>query len=142
MHCDLKDGKNWLRERVLSVFSNKQFVVDMYETTMPLKSAVATIDFKPTSEKQSEVTFTMEFVPTMGLLGKLMAPMMKMKFKPLLQSVLDGNAAYIETGQQTNAQRSFRGDHPSRAGRYRRRPAKRRPAIRPKRRGVPFRRTV
>lgn len=78
-------------------------MVDIYETSMPLKSAVATIDFKSVSEKQSQVTFTMEFVPAMGLLGKLMVPMMKMRFKPLLQSLLDGNAAYAETGQQANA---------------------------------------
>ena len=78
-------------------------MIDIFETSMPLKSAVATIDFESASEKQSRVTFTMEFVPSMGLLGKLMAPMMKMKFKPMLQSLLDGNAAYAETGKQANA---------------------------------------
>jgi hypothetical protein len=45
----------------------------------------------------------MEFVPGMGLLGKLMVPMMKMQFKPRLQSVLDGSAAYVERGQHANA---------------------------------------
>ena len=102
-HCDFKDGKNWVHERLLDISPNRQIVVDIYETSMPLKSAVATIDFKSTSETQTHVTFSMDFVPPMGLLGKLMAPMMKMKFKPILQSVLDGNAAYAETGQQANA---------------------------------------
>jgi hypothetical protein len=52
-HCDVADGKNWLRERVLSVAPNKQIVIDIYESSIPLKSAVGTVDFKSTAENES-----------------------------------------------------------------------------------------
>jgi hypothetical protein len=44
----------------------------------------------------------MQFEPKMGILGKMMVPIMKKMFKPMLQNLLDANAAYAENGMQAN----------------------------------------
>ena len=102
--CNLKDGKNWVRERVVAVEENEKIVVDMYDGTMPLKKAVATIDFARIDNSSTKVWLTIEFEPKMGILGKAMVPMMKMKFRPMLQSLLEANAAYVEDGTTVNQQ--------------------------------------
>ncbi len=101
-HCVMNDGKNWIREKVIRVVENKQIVLDIYEGTMPLKSAVGTFNFTKINNQKTEVTMIMEFTPKMGLIGKLMTPLMKSKFRPMLQSLLDSNAAYAESGRQVN----------------------------------------
>lgn len=100
--CNMNDGKNWLQERVTSIDKNKQIILDIYDGTMPLKQAEATLDFKEISSNKCSVQMTMRFVPKMGLLGKMMVPMMKSKFAPMLQSLLDANAQYVEQGIQVN----------------------------------------
>ncbi len=100
--CDLADGKNWIREKVIKVKENEQIVVDIYEGTMPLKQAVATFDFRQTNVNQTEVAMTMDFIPKMGFLGQLLVPVLKMKFRGMLQSLLDANADYIENGTLVN----------------------------------------
>ena len=44
-----------------------------------------------------------DFEPKFGVLGKMMAPMMKRQFRPMLQSLLDCNAAHIERGETVAA---------------------------------------
>ena len=65
--------------------------------------AIATLSFKPINNHQTEVTMDMEFEPKMGILGKLMIPMMKPKFKGMLNSLLAGNEAFVTQGRLANA---------------------------------------
>ena len=58
----------------------------------------ATVTLRPVTHSKTEVTMSAAFEPKFGLLGKLMAPMMKRQFRSLLASVLAGNAAYVENG--------------------------------------------
>jgi ribosome-associated toxin RatA of RatAB toxin-antitoxin module len=101
--CDLSDNKNWLREEIIDHQPNKLLKIDIYESSMPVKSMQATIEFEKISEERTRVRFSSEFQPGMGILGKLMVPMMKRQFAPMLQALLDGNAAYVER-QQTVAE--------------------------------------
>ena len=100
--CDMKDGKNWIREKVIKMERDKQLIIDIYEGTLPFKSAIATIDFKKVNQNQTDVTFTMNFKPRMGIFGLILIPLMKKMFKPSLQSLLDGNAKFLESGKQVN----------------------------------------
>ncbi len=100
--CDLNDGKNWLRERVLDYVENEKLVIDIYESSLPIKSNVITFHFKSTGINKSRLTMVSEFEPKMGILGKMLTPLMKMKFKPMLQALLDGNANYVERGVMVN----------------------------------------
>ncbi len=97
--CDLADGKNYIRERIIDYTTEKLIVVDIYEGTLPLKSAKATFTFWEAAAAKTEVNMTMEFTPKYGLFGRLMLPMMKPKFRSMLQALLDANANYVERGE-------------------------------------------
>lgn len=101
--CDISDGKNWIREEVVGYVPGRSMKINIYEGTMPLKAAIATISFKRLGSERTEVTMAMDFEPKMGLLGKLMLPMMKPKFKGMLNNLLAGNDAYVSQGQLANA---------------------------------------
>jgi uncharacterized membrane protein len=97
-HCDLADGKNWLREEVIAYEPKQSLKIDIYDGSMPLNSAVATFEFESIAPERTRVRMTMEFEPKFGVLGRLMEPLMKRQFAPMLQAMLDGNAAYVERG--------------------------------------------
>ncbi len=101
--CDLADGKNWIREKVISVDENKQIVIDIYEGTMPLSEAIATFDFSQHGKDQTEVAMTMKFTPKGGVFGKALIPILKAKFRGMLQALLDANADYVENGTEINS---------------------------------------
>ena len=95
--CDMIDGKNYIREEILEYVPEKRIVVDIYDGTMPIKSAKASIDLTKLGNR-TKVTMTMSFVPGMGVLGAIMAPLMKRQFTPRLERFLKANANYVEQG--------------------------------------------
>lgn len=94
--CDLSDGKNFLREEVIGYSPQKQIIIDIYETSVPLKTAQATLNFEALDKNRSQVTMSIDFVPKMGVIGKMMAPMMKRQFAKTLMELLVENASYVE----------------------------------------------
>ncbi len=97
--CDLNDDKNWLREEIIEYRPNERLIIDIYDSSMPIKSMLATIEFEKISDSRTRVRFTSEFEPKLGLLGKLMLPFMRRQFTSMLQALLDANAEYVERGQ-------------------------------------------
>lgn len=100
--CDMADGKNHIREEIIGYTPNKEMVIDIYDGTMPLKSARATIRLDQQGPSRTKVTMKMEFVPKMGLLGKAMVPMMKPMFRKMLNALLVANAAFVERGEEVS----------------------------------------
>lgn len=98
--CDLADGKNHIREEIVGYTPLREIVVDIYDGTMPLNSAKATIRFDQQGVSRTKVTMTMEFTPKMGLLGKAMIPIMKPMFRKMLNALLVANAAFVERGEE------------------------------------------
>ena len=96
--CDFSDGKNYIQERIVEYVPEKKMAVDIYHGTVPLKKAKATIEMRPIGRGQTELAFHMDFTPGMGLLGRLMAPMMKAQFRKALGKLVDANKAYVEDG--------------------------------------------
>ncbi len=94
--CNLADGKNYLLEEVIGYTPQKQLVLDIYEMTFPLKSAKATINFKAVDDNRSEVTMSIVFTPKMGVIGKMMTPMMRKQFTKTIASILDTNASFVQ----------------------------------------------
>lgn len=94
--CDLKDGRNWIRETIVGFERDEEIVVDIYDGSLPLKKAVATFIFESTEADGTLVNVRMDFVPRYGVLGRLMAPMMKRRFSVVLKSLLQANARYVE----------------------------------------------
>jgi ribosome-associated toxin RatA of RatAB toxin-antitoxin module len=102
-HCDMADNKNWVRERVLDYRPLKSIKIDVFDSSMPLKSMIATFSFRQINKDKTGVQMKVDFEPKFGVLGKMMAPMMKRQFRPMLQSLLDCNAAHIERGETVAA---------------------------------------
>jgi len=95
-HCEMSDGKNWIREKIVSVKQDEELVLDIYEGTMPVKNAVGTLQFTAIDGSKTSVKMKMSFDPKMGFLGRLMLPIMKKQFRPILQGLLESNAQYVE----------------------------------------------
>ncbi len=98
--CDMVDGKNWIREEILDYRPHELMKLDVYDGSLPLKSMVVDIEFERISADRTRIRFTADFEPKFGLAGKLMVPLMKRQFKPMLQALLDGNAKYVEQGEE------------------------------------------
>ncbi len=96
--CDLEDGKNWVREKIVDYVPLKIMRIDIYDSSMPIKTMSATLTFRAIADTKTEVAFWAEFEPKFGFIGRLMAPLMKRQFRPMLASMLDGNADYVEKG--------------------------------------------
>ena len=94
--CDFSDGKNFVREKVVGYTPHKQMVIDIYEGSIPVKEAGATLNFKKLGDNRTEVEMTMKFTPKMGLIGKMLVPMMKKQFSGALGGLLSGNASFVE----------------------------------------------
>jgi hypothetical protein len=94
--CDLADGKNYIREKIIAYSPEKSMKVEIYEGTVPLKSATAQIDFAALGPQKTQITFTIDFTPKFGPLGAFLIPMMKPQFKKDIGALLTKNAAFVE----------------------------------------------
>lgn len=94
--CELSDGKNWLRERIIDYCPMQHMKIEIYESSMPVKSMFVTINFVSLPDGNTEISMTSEFEPGMGIVGKLMSPLMKRQFRSMFIGLLDGNAEYVE----------------------------------------------
>ena len=101
-HCDLADGKNFLKEEIIEYIPGERLVIDIYDGSMPMESGTAAFDLEALDSGHTKVTMTMDFVPKFGVAGKVMMGALKPKFRGLLQSMLKGNADYIEHGKVAN----------------------------------------
>ena len=95
--CDMKNGKDYLRERVIEHVPERRLVVDIYEASMPIERALATFEFAPKGPNRTQVTMTMDYVPQ-GIMGRIMTPLMKPMFARLLGKLLRGNKDFVERG--------------------------------------------
>ncbi|MEM7781273.1 MAG: SRPBCC family protein [Pseudomonadota bacterium] len=107
--CDMSaNGKQYVRERVTDIVENRLMVIDIFEATVPIKTATATLELSEVRDGFTLVTMTMNFKPSMGLLGAMMAPMMKMQFRKMLQQVLRSNADFVVHGVEISRAKSKR----------------------------------
>ncbi|MEM7188037.1 MAG: SRPBCC family protein [Pseudomonadota bacterium] len=98
--CDFSDGKTFLKERVTGYETNKRMVIDIFDTNAPIKDAKAIFEFAELGPRQTQVTMTMIFTPKMGIIGKLITPLMKLQFRKGLGGLLESNARHVESGEE------------------------------------------
>lgn len=94
--CELSDGKNWLRERIVGFQTNRLLKTEVYESSLPVSSMSITVDLMESSQGVVEVTVICEFEPASGIVGKLTAPLMRRRFRSMLAALLEGNRVYVE----------------------------------------------
>ena len=97
--CDMKDGKNYIRERIVGYEPERRLEIDIYEGTLPMKDLRAVFTFDALGPARTRVTMTMHFTPGMGFVGRLALPLMKAQMARLLGGLLTGNKAYVERGE-------------------------------------------
>lgn len=96
--CDLADGRNMLRERVVDYVPGRRMGVEIFDTTLPIENARATVTLTAKGPDRTEVVFHLAFEPSMGLLGRAMTPLLKIRLRRTLGRLLDGNRALLERG--------------------------------------------
>lgn len=91
--CNMKDG-NYLKEKVVDWKENSHYTVDIYDTSMPVKSAKATLGVNHLSNGSTEAYMHSE----MKLKYKIMQPLMYLLFRfYVAPSILKGlEKLYIE----------------------------------------------
>jgi ribosome-associated toxin RatA of RatAB toxin-antitoxin module len=94
--CELTDGKNWIREQIVEYTPGKTLAVDVYESSLPVDSMRVTLRFRALKETRTEILLSAEFAARKGLVGKLMTPLLKRQYRPMLTALLNGNADYVE----------------------------------------------
>ncbi len=98
-HCDMKDGKTFVREEITDYQPEKRMVITIIDGNMPMKSAKAIVTFERRGASTTLLGFDMEFEPKMGGVGQLMLPMMKAMMKAMMrktiEKILAGNADYL-----------------------------------------------
>lgn len=95
-HCDLSDGKNYLKERVLKWDEGEGMTIDIYATSMPIKSNIVRFEIESFGEK-TKARMIFDYEMKFGLLGKLMSKLGLTAFmRKQTNLVLDGLAAKAE----------------------------------------------
>ncbi|MCP5066353.1 MAG: SRPBCC family protein [bacterium] len=74
-NCHFYDG-NHIQERVTQVVEGRRLALEVFDTSMPLKSADAVFELVRTSDGGTELTMTFTYVVKFGLLGKAMDGLM------------------------------------------------------------------
>lgn len=89
--CDMSDGKNWIRERVTDWDPGRSYSVDIYEGSMPLKVARATLGVRDLGGGRSEAYMLFDYTPKLGLVGRVMdAVMLKSMMEKSIRRLLEG----------------------------------------------------
>jgi len=96
--CHLYDG-NHLQERITKFVEHQRMEIEIFESSMPLKSGSGVIEVR-SAEGGCEVVMTMSYVVKFGFIGRLMdAMMMKGMMTKGLNALLAGLQEHIETGK-------------------------------------------
>ncbi len=70
-HCDLADGRNYIKERVIDWQDGRSYTVDFVESSMPFKRAHVTLRVEPEAQG-SRLTMALDYELKHGPLGRLM----------------------------------------------------------------------
>jgi uncharacterized protein YndB with AHSA1/START domain len=96
--CHLYDG-NHIQERVTEFVEEERLGIDIFETSMPLRSGSGVMELRSV-DGGCEVVMTMTYVVKFGLIGRAMdAMMMKRMMTKSLGALLAGLGEHIATGK-------------------------------------------
>jgi len=86
--CNMKDG-NYLKERIVDWVEGSHYTVDIYDTSMPIKNAKATLGVKAIGPNQTEAYMHMELEPKYKILQPVMYLMFRFFAAPTLLKGLE-----------------------------------------------------
>jgi len=89
--CNFKDGKNYIKERIIDWQEGKSFTVDIYEGTMPVNDIKTSLGIKPRAMGGAQLYMHMEYTPKWGFFGAILNRlMMTSQFEKMARNVLLG----------------------------------------------------
>ncbi len=94
-HCTMSDGKNYIREEVIDWREGQGYTVDIFEGTMPLRTAQATLRIEPSGASACEVSMSLTYEPKFGALGAVLDVVM-------LRRMLLGSCAKVLEGLRSH----------------------------------------
>ena len=97
--CHFHDG-NWAHERVIKAVQEKKLGVDIYESSLPLKSCEVNFILEEAGAEKTRLKITADYVLKFGLLGKFLNfLMLKRQFTRNLSLMIEGFNEYLLTGK-------------------------------------------
>lgn len=95
--CDLKDGKGYIREKVVDWQEGRSYTVDIYDGTMPVDNTVTTLGLVPQAGGGTLLYMETSYDPRWGYVGALLDRLMiRRMFATMLLGVIGGLAAKAE----------------------------------------------
>jgi uncharacterized protein YndB with AHSA1/START domain len=88
--CDLKDGRNWIKERVVDWRPGEGYTVEIYAGTLPIRDVRTTLTVTPT-KSGSRAAMQISYAPKYGLLGSIIdVIVLRRQMRGLMEKVLEG----------------------------------------------------
>jgi len=98
-YCRLYDG-NHIQERVTQVVPQQRLALEVFDTSMPLKSAQGIFELVPTANGGTALTMTFSYVVKFGLLGRAMdGLMLRRMMTASLTRLLAALEQHLQTGE-------------------------------------------
>lgn len=94
--CTLRDGRNYIHERVVDWQEGRSYRIEVFGGTMPLDDIQAELAVTPVGV-ESELRMTMRYRPRRGLAGRLIEPvLLRPMMRRTMRRVIDGLAEKAE----------------------------------------------
>ncbi|MDP3194711.1 SRPBCC family protein [Tabrizicola sp.] len=91
--CTLKDGKNYIHERVVDWQEGRSYRIEVFGGTMPMDNITAELAVAP-EPQGSTLRMTMTYSPRWGLFGQLIDPvLLRPMMRHTMRKVIGGLAA-------------------------------------------------
>lgn len=88
--CELRDGRNWIEERVIEWRPDESYTVEIYAGTMPIRNVRTTLAVFPKGSA-SRAVMQITYTPKLGYLGQLLdLLLLRRRMRGLMDSVLKG----------------------------------------------------
>jgi hypothetical protein len=88
--------KTTIYEEIVGYASQEYMTVLIYDGNAPLERGTVRLDFESLSGNRTRIVMHADMEMKYGLLGKLMGPLAKSQFGKAFESLLAGNARYVE----------------------------------------------
>lgn len=94
--CTLRDGRNYIHERVVDWQEGRSYRIEVFGGTMPLDDIQAELAVTPVGVG-SELRMTMQYRPRWGVAGRLIEPvLLRPMMRRTMRRVIDGLAERAE----------------------------------------------
>ena len=94
--CTLKDGNNYIHERVIDWQEGRSYRIAVFGGTMPMDDITAELAVEP-DITGAALRMTMTYRPRWGLAGRLVEPvLLRPMIRRMMRKVLDGLASKAE----------------------------------------------